>query len=509
MENPFLPFVDDLEKEAETFLAYYNHRDAIETPQPVQIEYIAKHLMSLDIVTSESLSDDESVQGAIAFYAGVVDVYDWNSKQYIGYKVEFPAIFVDADIINPGRYNNTLAHECYHWWKHRNYFNYERNYGNRPEFGIRCESIKLTGDSHQLSPVERMEWQARNMAPKILMPRTATKKKIESLYDEFLPDGNIDARPLFTESVISHLANFFMVSKQSAAIRMRELGYEEAAPFCNHYQDEIPYGYRRKRGISKARKRQQTVSPVEAFQLYCENEFLRTILDTGAFCYVDGYFVLRDNRFLSWDSNRKPHLTEYARENLHLCALDFSVRLIGKSDVSKAESYLLFRSDTVFTETKTFEDTPQNTELFNKAQEFDLDFKESLEEHSTANELLWRKMRKAHWNSEIFEEKTGLEEINYRRIQNNSHRFKMRQLIAMGIGLELQYDTMLEILERAGYTFSPVEREHRAYRFLFLSYRGHSIKECNALLELIGDVPLLGTQHRKTPLGRRRVVQRI
>ena len=119
MENPFLHYVDDFEKEAEVFLEKYECADAIENPRRIPILDIATRLMSLDVIQTECLSPDESVQGAIAFSKGVIDVYDWKTKEYMGFQVESPSIFVDSDIINVGRVNNTLAHECYHWWRHR------------------------------------------------------------------------------------------------------------------------------------------------------------------------------------------------------------------------------------------------------------------------------------------------------------------------------------------------------------------------------------------------------
>ena len=115
-----MPFVEDFESEAETFLRKYC-KEVLDSPQATPIKDIAQKQMNLDIVDTESLSPDDSIQGAIAFSAGIIEVYDWSSEEYIGYEVSHPTVFLDADIINPGRINNTLAHECYHWYRHRAY----------------------------------------------------------------------------------------------------------------------------------------------------------------------------------------------------------------------------------------------------------------------------------------------------------------------------------------------------------------------------------------------------
>lgn len=114
-KKPSKPFVVDFEAEAEAFLQKYC-KEVLDTPQATPIRDIAQKGMSLDIVDTERLSSDDSIQGAIIFSAGIMDVYDCLSEEYVGYEVSRPTIFLDAGIINQGRLNNTLAHECYHWY---------------------------------------------------------------------------------------------------------------------------------------------------------------------------------------------------------------------------------------------------------------------------------------------------------------------------------------------------------------------------------------------------------
>lgn len=75
-KNPFMDYVQDLEKEAEDFLRKYECTDAIYTPKCLPIRDIATRLMSLDIVNTEYLSYDGSLQEAISFTSGIIDVYD-------------------------------------------------------------------------------------------------------------------------------------------------------------------------------------------------------------------------------------------------------------------------------------------------------------------------------------------------------------------------------------------------------------------------------------------------
>lgn len=297
-ENPFKVYIDDFEAEAEEFLRKYKCEAAITDPHPIPIEEIAVRYMSLGIINTECLSSDGSVQGAITFAKGIVNVYDWISGEYVGFFVPCPTVFIDADIINAGRVRNTLAHECFHWYKHRNYFNYKRTHENGVEFGIRCDKklLQRDGEQSQWTDIERMEWQARTIAPKILMPRIATQKKIKELLSEIAFEIGHRSKEVKAKALVERLANFFNVSRQAAVIRMKELGY----PGIELYYSKavLPEVDQQKKYYSKATRHRQPISKIEAFNLYLENEFLRATIDTGAFCFAEGYFTLKNPKYV-------------------------------------------------------------------------------------------------------------------------------------------------------------------------------------------------------------------
>lgn len=497
MRNPFNVFIDDFEAEAEAFLRKYQCEDAIENPRRIPIRDIATRLMSLEVVQSECLSMDGSVQGAISFTKGVVDVYDWTSGQQIGYQVDNPAIFIDSDITNEGRVNNTLSHECFHWYKHRNYFTFKRTHENSAEFGLRCDkNIGKSGDpSEQCSDVARMEWQAKTIAPKILMPRKATIKKIDQLYNDRIRAGGNPAGLVDIEIVVGQLANFFAVSKQSAAIRMMELGHLEAEPFTGDFV--APDDGHHSRQSSRAAQHQQAIVTADAFQLYMKSDFLRATIDTGAFCFADGYFVLKDEKYVLYSDEHKFVLTDYAKVHLYECALDFSTKLIAEPYLIHDEmAHLMFRADTGFQREASYDNNPQNTELYNKAKEFERKFTRSKTTHRTACEMLQEYMADAHWNASIFTQKTSLDAINYTRVQQNYSKFTLRPLVTMGYCLGLDETEMEEILNAQGLAFSPTNLTHQAYKFLFTAFPDRNVDACNEFLEAQG-VDLLGSQSRK------------
>ena len=138
-----------------------------------------------------------------------------------------------------------------------------------------------------------MEWQARTIAPKILMP-SCTVRMILSKRLNNVQNGTIRVSTL--KAVVKEIAEIYKVSRQSAAIRVSELGYPEAVEL---YGSEIvDIDYRHRRSSTSSKFHQQPIDEVSAFQLYMSSEFLKTTLNTGAFCCAEEYFVICDEKYV-------------------------------------------------------------------------------------------------------------------------------------------------------------------------------------------------------------------
>ena len=152
---------------------------------------------------------------------------------------------------------------------------------------------------------------------------------------------------------------------------MGELGCTNALEFFK-YETDLQISQRRNRYGSAAKRYQQPISFEKAFQLYYSNDFLKTVLNTGAFCYtVDGYFSLREQKYVT-ESYEKYALTEYAKQHLSECTIDFVKKLtIDHTRIQFAASGTMFRAGIPYEEQDSFESTAQNTELYNKAADFE------------------------------------------------------------------------------------------------------------------------------------------
>ena len=177
------------------------------------------------------------------------------------------------------------------------------------------------------------------------------------------------------------------------------------------------------------------------------NDALKATLDTGVFRFVDGYFVLNDENYVSED-DAGFHLTDFAKEHLAECTLDFSTKLIPDFFM-QSYSYTMFRSDNEYKKETTYNASAQNTELYNKAKEFEKKLKRSQENSITAAEWMKRRMNEECWDVSTFEVMTDLDKMNYTRVQKGTHKFTPRPLVAMSVGLSLDLDEMNEVLKLA------------------------------------------------------------
>lgn len=225
-ETPLVPVIkkSEFDDVALEFLSEYCP-EALETPMPVPIMDIARKKMGLIVCTKYRLSEDFSILGQMCFNSGYVDVYLKETDEYIQLAVRRGTMFIDPDVVelrNQGSFNNTVAHECVHWYKHRNYHLLAHVNDIKKIKKQRCPVAEPDESrKEKWTDEEWMEWQANGIAPRILMPRDMFIQAAGQIREEL---SDIDDSYVLSYTLKNKLADFFQVSKQSAGIRMQELG---------------------------------------------------------------------------------------------------------------------------------------------------------------------------------------------------------------------------------------------------------------------------------------------
>lgn len=218
---------DDLDSVATDFLLEF-YPKALESPMPVPIRHIITKKMGLRIL-EHHLTEDLSIYGQMCFTNGIAEIYDPENDEYKEIKVRWGTMIVDPNTLsqrNIGCLNNTYAHEGFHWWKHRDYHILQSVLDKRATIVYKCPTAKLN-ESNQDEWTDEMwmEWQAVNIAPRILMPVQTFGTMVDRFESEFLANTNKTQRFISARSwIIKKLADFYVVSKESAGIRLDELG---------------------------------------------------------------------------------------------------------------------------------------------------------------------------------------------------------------------------------------------------------------------------------------------
>lgn len=302
------------------------------------------------------------------------------------------------------------------------------------------------------------------------------------------------------KAIVEEIAETYKVSKQSAAIRVSELGYPETVELYD--SEAVIIDRQHRKSCTSAKSHQQPIDEVSAFRLYMSNEFLKTTLDTGAFCYAEGYFVLRDEKYVL-PSEGALFLTEYARLHLSECTLDFSYKLVCSRTGVRDVQYM-FRADTEYKKLPSYDSNTQNMDEYNKAlaktlDDADSEFQAQLKRNRLVNETTSQRMCKymnaAHWNTRIFQSKTLLAPMDYTRVYQN-HKFKVPAYTAMAVGLELTLHETEEALHLSGLGYDNSDNTDFAYMYILSAFHGCPINECNTVLEKL-KVKLLGTNSKK------------
>ncbi len=479
----------DLEAEATAFLEKF-YPQALETPMPVPIREIAEE-MGLNVVEGHRITDDFSVFGEIYFTSGKAQVYDLFQCTTQELEVKRGTILIDAYTFwerNLGCVKNTIAHEVYHWYKHRMYAAIRYILYGKDYVACRCPSnMVYPGKDNEWTDEQRMEWQANSMAPRILMPLHTFRMKVDELYKQY-DFANSPLKIAVLTCIADDLAKFYGVSRQSALIRMMETGYKEAASVYN-YDSASPF--------------HNYISQDDAFYAYCADSEFRELIDSGLFRYVNGYFVIDDEQFVSKDESGTYSLTDYAWSHLSECTLQFSWQTVRPSPTERRfPDVILHRANADHKVSKY--DAGQNSDIIRMSQELrhkreEFERQTAVRQIFTPKKTCWevifeilqtRGISKSHFCSV-----TGLGEEVYRKAEKNiDTRPNMRTIIAIARGLDLDIGTTEKLMQLAGHAFDESD-EHQALRFCVTGFPGGTIEEANEFLESYDFKPL-GTQER-------------
>jgi hypothetical protein len=222
-----VPYISkaDLDDEATIFLDKF-HPLALQYASSVPVVQIAAD-MGITMIFHERLTEDFSVYGQMCFSDGGIDIYHDMEDEYVELHVTDGTMLIDPNTKltrNIGCFNNTVAHELFHWYRHRDYFVSQSQQNGRTVVATRCNRDQIEGRTYgrRYTDIDWIEWQASSIAPRILMPYQTFERAAEKAYADNRYYYRSDKR-VYSQT-IHDLMDIYNVSFTSAAIRFEELG---------------------------------------------------------------------------------------------------------------------------------------------------------------------------------------------------------------------------------------------------------------------------------------------
>ena len=326
---PYL-YEEDVENNAEAFLRKY-YPEALKIPMPLPVEDIAK-AMGMELYYAPL---GNSIFGKTYFASETVTVYEDAFGTKVKQITTRPGtMLINSNVYfmrNVGTANNTIIHECVHWDRHRKAFELQRLLDTESNH-ISCEIVESDAGIGNDSPALKwMEWQANQLAPRILMPAEMTKLTINQLLINEQQD-NPDERPaVILESAIGKLANFFGVSFLAAKLRVIELGYEQAQGSQVYCDNKRLPAFSFANDVLNINQTFVIDENNLLFNLMINDE-LGNLFAEGKLVYVNCMLCINNPKYININKAGELNLTNYALDHVDECCYVFNRKFSASND---------------------------------------------------------------------------------------------------------------------------------------------------------------------------------
>lgn len=482
---------DQFDEEAEKFLERYCP-EALEKPIRLPVDRIAAD-MNLNIVDDIPLSDELTYFGTVVFDDG--NILDKHKKITVR-NAKRGTIYLDPRVSyerSVGTKRTTVAHECFHWYRHQPYHVLMKMIGADDSLGraIQCQIASGSSDSDKWKAVDWMEWQAKGVAPKILMPEKTVRPLVEAL----LRDYSNNQQPTVSDfkSIIDKLEETYDVSRQAAKVRLVELGYKKAEgayPFVNgRYVDGYSFDE------DELEKGQTfTISYTDLFKAYAFDKDFRKLIDSGKFLYVDGHLCLNDEKYLIHEEGEPARLSQYALTHIDECCVVFSKGYSYQSKYQGIKNYASFMRNAAPQEDHVeyyFELNKHNKTLLSQIKDAKKRSGDIGLYPGTFSETLVQLMKDKKLSAKKLADKSLVGEKTIQRLRNNEEYPTTKQtVLGLCYGLQLSVPEAEMFIDKTEFTLKYTIPENYAYRCVLSSCAENNIYEVNEMLVANGYAPL-------------------
>lgn len=440
-------------------------------------------------VKHKKLSLDKTVFGLICFKDIEISYYENDiEKKELAKK---GTIYIDIEATNEYAGEQTanfaIIHECVHWYLHRKFFAFREFISN-----------KIKNRDLEINVLERvnlnwMEYQASEIASRILLPENPTRKYYCEIMRKLNNQGNQTKRKL-QEQCISTLAKKADISKEAVKVRLLKMGLKVNGVF--EYIDGKyinPYIYERKLDSSES----FSISFRNLLTLAMNNEEFRELLSTNNYIFVDNHLCFKNSKFLFVENNQF-HLTEYALDHIDECCILFLYDIDKKYEYINNFEYILCK-----TQSRKQKHKIKSFESINDIKVHPEKFGEYYNKVSIiCDDLPYNFRKKLRYlretvgmTREQLEEKSYISSQTIKEIENNNKRgYSVETIIALCIGMKLPPEFSFDLLRIAGFNIENNGNEINClYCFILRNLYDCGIDYVNEILK-INKFPALGQE---------------
>ena len=481
---------DAFENEATKFLEKY-YPLALQEPVAVPIRKIAED-MGLSVIEDSLLSSELDIFGLVVFEDG--NIKDKNKNIVIrnakrGTVLIDPRVYYERTL---GTVNFTIAHECFHWYRHQPYHALMKMLGANDELGkiIQCSIGNNAKDSEKWKAVDWMEWQANGVAPHILMPTNTAKIKISELIGKYHihfdgTDGYL------IEEMISELADFYGLSKQAVKMRIREMGYAKidgAFTYVNG-QYVTPFSFD---ASALSDNQSFTISSADLFKAYCLNKDFRKAIDTGRFVYIEGHVCLDNEKYIV-HSDGQIKLTQYALSHIDECCFVFDKGYSYESKYQGQKYYtqMMYKTpEQPNAQEYSFELNAHNKILLSQIQGASKSANAMRLYPGAFSETLVQLMKERKLSNKKLADASLVGERTIQRLRNDEeYPTTVQTVLGLCYGLKLSVPEAEMLVGKTDFNIKPTNPQNYAYRCALSACAENSIYEINEMLEACGYIP--------------------
>lgn len=441
----------------------------------------------------ESVRHSKAMQALVVFEDG--NIKDKNKNIVIrnakrGTVLIDPRVYYERTL---GTVNFTIAHECFHWYRHQPYHALMKMLGANDELGkiIQCSIGSNAKDSEKWKAVDWMEWQANGVAPHILMPTNTAKIKISELVEKYhIHFDGTDGYQI--EEMISELADFYGLSKQAVKMRIREMGFAKVDGAFTYVNGQYvtPFSF----DASALTDNQSfTISSADLFKAYCLNKDFRKAIDTGKFVYVEGHVCLDDEKYIIHSEGRVK-LTQYALSHMDECCLAFDKGYSYQSKYQGQKYYVQMMYKTpsqVAAQEYSFEMNAHNRTLLSQIQRASRSADAMRLYPGSFSETLVQLMKEKKLSNKKLADASLVGERTIQRLRNEEeYPTTVQTILGLCYGLQLSVPEAEMLVGKTDFNIKPTNPQNNAYRCVLSSCAENSIYEVNEMLESCGFEPL-------------------